>query len=171
MELSSGSSSYILGGKMNELIQNYGITGIVVCVIITITVFKYLWESMSWILDKLNLYHKKQSLSESNDERIAKLEKHGMWQYDTINQLTSDVKDIKDSIITMKEENNKITVATYRSTLWSLHKEFVCQGYTTKEDLKTFFEIGKIYEDCGGDDIYHDKLKPEVLKLPIESED
>lgn len=159
-----------LGGKMNELIQNYGITGIVVCVIIAITVFKYLWESMSWILDKLNLYHKKQSLSESNDERIAKLEKHDMWQYDTINQLTSNVKDIKDSIITMKEENNKVTVATYRSTLWRLHKEFVSQGYTTKEGLKTFFEIGKIYEDCGGDDIYHDKLKPEVLKLPIKSE-
>ena len=36
--------------------------------------------------------------------------------------------------------------------------------------LKTFTELGSIYESAGGDDIYHDKLKPEVLSLPIKDE-
>ena len=32
-------------------------------------------------------------------------------------------------------------------------------------------EIGKVYVEAGGDDIYHDKLEPEVLKLPIKYEE
>ena len=38
-------------------------------------------------------------------------------------------------------------------------------------DRRTFKEIGKVYVEAGGDDIYHDKLEPEVLKLPIKYEE
>ena len=32
-------------------------------------------------------------------------------------------------------------------------------------------ECGEAYEKANGDDIYHDKLKPEVMKLPIRETD
>ena len=44
------------------------------------------------------------------------------------------------------------------------------RGSVDKSGLKTFLELGKIYEDAGGDDVYHDKLKPEVMNLPIVSD-
>ena len=49
--------------------------------------------------------------------------------------------------------------------------DFTKQKYVTPEGLKTFKEIGKVYVEAGGDDIYHDKLEPEVLRLPIHYEE
>lgn len=34
--------------------------------------------------------------------------------------------------------------------------------------LKTFLEMGKLYEDAGGNDIYHSKLLPEITALEIK---
>lgn len=42
------------------------------------------------------------------------------------------------------------------------------QGYITADGLKTFLEMGKLYEDAGGDDIYHSKLLPEITALEIK---
>ena len=58
-----------------------------------------------------------------------------------------------------------------RNQLYDLHSKFVERGYVDKSGLKTFLELGKIYEDAGGDDIYHDKLKPEIMNLPISGDD
>lgn len=41
----------------------------------------------------------------------------------------------------------------------------------TPDGLKTFRELGKVYESAGGDDIYHEKLQPEVLALDIKYPD
>ena len=69
------------------------------------------------------------------------------------------------------KKDNKRTIATLRTTLWQLHKSFMNQGYVTPDGLKTFTELGKVYEDAGGNDIYHDKLVPEVLSLEIRYPD
>ena len=45
------------------------------------------------------------------------------------------------------------------------------QGYVTTEGLKTFMELASIYEENGGNDILHDRLKPDVLKLEIKYND
>lgn len=66
------------------------------------------------------------------------------------------------------ENDNKRTVAILRSTLYRFHSELMEQGYVTSEALKTFDECGKVYEEAGGNDIYHDKLRPEVMSLPIK---
>ena len=63
--------------------------------------------------------------------------------------------------------DNKKTISTLRLSLWQMHKDFVEQGYVTPDGLKTFTELGKVYEEAGGDDIYHEKLEPEVLGLEI----
>lgn len=66
---------------------------------------------------------------------------------------------------------NSLTVASMRSTLWRIHTESTERGYITQEGLKTFTECGKLYEEAGGDDIYHEKLHPDVMALPIRAND
>lgn len=94
----------------------------------------------------------------SNLER--KSEEHDHKIEASINKLT-----------TLMEQHVKIdddrTIATLRSTLWRIHKECMSQGYITREGLRTFMECGRVYEEAGGDDIYHEKLEPEILNLEV----
>lgn len=90
------------------------------------------------------------------------------------NELVESNKQVKEDISKLvkafeeyRKEDNRRTVATLRNTLWRNHKEFTEQGYVTPEGLKTFEELGEVYEDAGGNDIFHDKLKPEVEALEI----
>lgn len=69
------------------------------------------------------------------------------------------------------QKDNERTIASLRTTLWRLHKEFTSQRYVTPDGLKTFRELGNVYEAAGGDDIYHEKLQPEVLALDIKYPD
>lgn len=83
-------------------------------------------------------------------------------------------KDIDDILTLLKEHietDKKNTRATFRSSLYRMHSDFTSRGFITKEGLKTFLECGIAYEKADGDDIYHDKLKPEVMKLPIREVD
>ncbi len=40
--------------------------------------------------------------------------------------------------------------------------------YKPRLYYKTFLEMGKLYEDAGGNDIYHSKLLPEITALEIK---
>lgn len=107
---------------------------------------------------------------ESIEDRITVLEKHDNWQYREISKISQGVDDIKKTLTDKEIKDKAKTVATLRSQLYDLHGKFVEQGYIDKSGLKTFTELGSIYEAAGGNDIYHDKLKPEVLSLPIKDE-
>ena len=41
------------------------------------------------------------------------------------------------------------------------------QGYITPDGLKTFLEMGTLYEKAGGNDIYHEKLLPDIESLEV----
>ena len=86
-------------------------------------------------------------------------------------EIQKDVRAITDMLQDYIKKDNKRTIATLRTTLWQLHKSFMDQGYVTPDGLKTFAELGKVYEDAGGNDIYHDKLVPEVLSLEVRYPD
>ena len=86
-------------------------------------------------------------------------------------EIRKDVKQMSAMLQDYIRKDNKRTIATLRTTLWQLHKGFVDQGYVTPDGLKTFTELGKVYEDAGGDDIHHDKLVPEVMSLEIRYPD
>ena len=107
---------------------------------------------------------------ETIEYRIAVLEKHDNWQYNEISKISKGIDEIKSSLAQKEIKDKAKTVATLRSQLYDLHSKFVKQGYIDKSGLKTFTELGSIYESAGGNDIYHDKLKPEVLSLPIKDE-
>ena len=104
------------------------------------------------------------------EDRITILEKHDNWQYNEISKISKGIDEIKSSLAQKEIKDKAKTVATLRSQLYDLHSKFVKQGYIDKSGLKTFTELGSIYESAGGDDIYHDKLKPEVLALPIHDD-
>lgn len=104
---------------------------------------------------------------ETIEDRISTLEKHDNWQYKEISKISQGIDDIKDTLMKKDIKDKAKTVATLRNQLYDLHEKFTERGYIEKSGLKTFIELGNIYENAGGDDIYHDKLKPEVLSLPI----
>lgn len=107
---------------------------------------------------------------ETIEGRISKLETHDKWQYNEISKISKGIDEIKSSLAQKEIKDKAKTVATLRSQLYDLHSKFVEQGYIDKSGLKTFTELGSIYESAGGNDIYHDKLKPEVLSLTIKDE-
>ena len=104
------------------------------------------------------------------EDRITVLEKHDNWQYNEISKISKGIDEIKSSLAQKEIKDKAKTVATLRTQLYDLHNKFVERGYIDKSGLKTFTELGSIYESAGGDDIYHDKLKPEVLALPIHDD-
>ena len=107
---------------------------------------------------------------ETIEERIATLEKHDKWQYNEISKISQGIDDIKKQLKERDKKDSAKTIATLRNQLYGLHEKFIERGNIDRSGLKTFLELGKIYEDAGGDDIYHDKLKPEIMRLPIISD-
>ena len=104
---------------------------------------------------------------ETIEQKIVTLEKHDKWQYNEISKISQGIDDIKKILDERDIKDKAKTVATLRNQLYDLHSKFIERGSVDKSGLKTFLELGKIYEDAGGDDIYHDKLKPEIMNLPI----
>ena len=136
--------------------------------ILLIVVVVFILDKVDGLLNRFGITTKKQIEKEKNLERIVKLEQHDKWQYEKLAEISSNISDIKTMLIKGNEEQKATTVATCRSTLYRLHNDFVTQQFVTKEGLKTFTEIGKIYENAGGNDIYHSKLYPEVMSLQIK---
>lgn len=85
--------------------------------------------------------------------------------------LQGDVHKFIDLFQEYMDKDNKRTIVTLRASLWRLHGEFIRQGFVTPDSLKTFMEMGKFYEAAGGNDIFHEKLKPEVEALEIRYPD
>lgn len=107
---------------------------------------------------------------ESIENRLTILEKHDNWQYKEISKMSKGIDDIKCQLTEKERADKERTVATLRNQLYGLYAKFSEKGYVDNSGLKTFTELGKIYEAAGGDDIYHEKLKPEVLSLPIKDD-
>jgi hypothetical protein len=91
-------------------------------------------------------------------------------QRELSNQSNESDERMQAQISMINELLKSLTVASMRSTLWRIHSEAIKEEHITPEGLKTFTECGKLYESVGGDDIYHSKLYPEVMALPIRPE-
>ena len=129
---------------------------------------KEIIEICSYFKKKFRIKTGKGEDKKKLEKRIETLEKHDNWQYNEISKISRGIDDIKEQLKEHDQKDNIKTVATLRNQLYELHSKFINQGYVDRSGLKTFLELGKIYEDAGGDDIYHEKLKPEVMKLPTK---
>ena len=128
-------------------------------------VYSHIEELQSGVVSKQEEYHQhsitiRDNLARRQDDLYEK-------QID----LKQDVKNITRMLEEYIQKDNERTIASLRTTLWRLHKEFTSQRYVTPDGLKTFRELGNVYEAAGGDDIYHEKLQPEVLALDIKYPD
>lgn len=132
---------------------------------------KTIIELFSYFKKKFGIKTGIETEKDSIEGRIAKLEQHDKWQYNEITKISKGIEDIKDTLVQKEIKDNAKTVATLRNQLYDLHGKFMERGSIDKSGLKTFLELGKIYEDAGGDDVYHDKLKPEVMSLSIKEQD
>lgn len=90
---------------------------------------------------------------------------------DIRNNLDQHINTLVEKFDKYIEMDNRRTIATLRTSLWRLHRDFMEQGYVTPDGLKTWIEMGKVYVEAGGNDIFHDKLDPEVSALPIRYPD
>lgn len=107
-----------------------------------------------------NLYKKQQGYHEQSIQIRNELKQNQKG-------LSTQISDLSQMVSSYIEIQNDRTVASFRSSLWQMHKIFTAQGYITPDGLKTFMEMGKLYEAAGGDDIYHEKLLPEIEELEI----
>ena len=104
---------------------------------------------------------------EDYEERLCKVVEKIKELEMADNEILNTLKNIQSSTDENNELNRHYIIANGRSALYRMHKEFMEQGYVDKEGLTTFVELGKIYEKSGGNDVYHDKLYPEVTSLPV----
>lgn len=128
-------------------------------------------------IDKRTQNYEKR-LDEYTDNFYNKQKKYHDQSIEVREELKNDQLSLKDDVHKLTElfekymeKDNERTVVTLRASLWRLHGEFVKQNFVTPASLKIFMEMGKIYEAAGGDDIYHEKLKPEVEALEIRYPD
>lgn len=116
-----------------------------------------------------------------NEYKISSSKQYEEWHQQSINirnnleinqsGLKEDIQSLTNMFKDFAKKEDENTVAMFRSSLWRLHKDLTTQGFVTPDGLKTFMEMGKAYERAGGDDIYHEKLLPEVESLDIHYPD
>ena len=128
-------------------------------------VYEHIEELQGGVVSKQEEYHQQSITIRDN------LARRQDDLYEKQIELKQDVKNITQMLEEYIQKDNKRTIASLRTTLWRLHKEFAAQGYVTPDGLKTFSELGKVYETAGGNDVYHEKLQPEVLALDIKYPD
>lgn len=179
-----------------DTVERIGFGTVVTIIAITILIIPIIIESWKKLLQSLGLISKKtiddkkreqeilniyNKIDQTYNEVINKQLAYRQQSIEIRNQLISDQENIKNTLNNFQNNLTEIstnlnnylkkdkekTIATLRSSLWRLHQEFTTQQYVTLEGLKTFRELGKVYENAGGDDIYHEKLLPEVLALEI----
>lgn len=83
------------------------------------------------------------------------------------NQTHNDVKEIRKLLEDHISEDKGNFVASARTSLYRLHEEYMHQKCVTPEQLRVFNDLCSRYTKCGGNDIVHEKLAPEVMALPI----
>ena len=182
--------------ELLEQISELGWTNVIICFVLVVCVIVTVVSGYKKLLSTLGL-RSEQSIKEEETENrlnemqkqidevnrkvkkyqdslVAKQEEYHEQSIEVRGELKEEQDTLKDDIHSLKQllqqfidDQNKSTVAQLRTSLWRLHKEFVAQEFVTPDGLKTFMEMGKVYEAAGGDDIYHEKLLPEVEELEI----
>lgn len=148
--------------------QNY--VGVILAVFLLLFATKEIIDLISYFKKKGRIKTGSDQDKENIENRLMTLEKHDNWQYKEISKMSKGIDDIKWQLSERERSDKERIVATLRNQLYGLHVKFSEKGYVDSSGLKTFMELGKIYEAAGGDDIYHEKLKPEVLSLPIKDD-
>lgn len=176
-----------------EKLNEFGWFNIILVLVLVIAVIPVAIDTWKKLLKSLKLKPESEIESEETEKKISSLRtdldalrndfdtyvitkeaQYNQYHNESIcirNDLKDDIKSLISKLDEYIKMDNEKTIATLRTSLWRMHKEFITQGYVTPDGLKTFLEMGKIYERSGGNDIYHEKLLPEVESLEIHYPD
>lgn len=88
--------------------------------------------------------------------------------FDEIKRTLETIQAMQESQAKYEERDRERSIVVLRSSIWGLYNEFMSQGYTTQAGLEVFIETCNLYERDGGNGVVANKLKPEVLELPIK---
>jgi len=153
-----------------NLLQTVDFTTVILGVFLILFATKEVLEILGYFKGK---FHIKTVIDEEKDNiktRIAILEEHDKLQYNTLKEVVAGIEDIKNSLRIKEEKEREKDVVVLRVQLYGLYKTFVTRGYVDKSGLQTYISLGKIYEEAGGNGIFTQKMKPEVLALPIRDD-
>ena len=174
-----------MGIEQIQKIHEFGEINVIIVVLLVAALVIALRAGWEKLLDALGLETKASLRQKAMDEKIAgleeKLKDFEQSQHDyhaqsinirddlrtnqnTLSTQLTDLTTLMQNFITNQDE---CTVASFRSALWRMHRDFMAQGYITPDGLKTFLEMGKLYEKAGGNDIYHEKLLPDIESLEV----
>nr|WP_297936918.1 hypothetical protein [uncultured Lachnoclostridium sp.] len=169
-------------GVLNE-ISSQGIFTVILCVVLVLLLIiegAKLWKGT---LESLDLKSGKELRENALNERLDALEskikavensfmndqeKYHNQSIEIRDGLSNQITELNTMMSNFIDTSNQCTVASFRSSLWRMHRDFTSQGYITPDGLKTFLEMGKLYEFVGGDDIYHQILLPDIEALEIK---
>lgn len=174
-----------MGIEQIQKIHEFGEINVIIVVLLVAALVIALRAGWEKLLDALGLETKASLRQKAMDKKIAgleeKLKNFEQSQHDyhaqsisirddlranqsTLSTQLTDLTNLMQNFITNQDE---CTVASFRSSLWRMHRDFMTQGYITPDGLKTFLEMGKLYEKAGGNDIYHEKLLPDIESLEV----
>ena len=142
--------------KIHEFGEINVIISLLLCAMLAIAL-KAGWEKL---LDTLGLETKASLQKKALEKKLSDMEQK-------IADFEQSQHDYHDQSINITNQD-ECTVASFRSSLWRMHRDFMAQGYITPDGLKTFLEMGKLYEKAGGNDIYHEKLLPDIESLEVK---
>lgn len=122
-----------------------------------------------------NFYDNQLKYKQQSQDLRDRLEDKYDIAIDKSNQALDEIKKTLETIQIMQESQAKYeerdrerSIVVLRSSIWGLYNEFMSQKYTTQAGLEVFIETCDLYERDGGNGVVANKLKPEVLELPIK---
>ena len=160
--------------KMVDLIEFMSSSPLqsIIAIVLFLAAMKGLYESIGWIRKQLEEWYKKRSAEDNAEEqtieRIETLEKNDCEEFKLINGLQDSLNNISDKIDKMRENQDKQSVAMCRASLNAMYPLIKDQGYLTKSQYETWFDLSSIYLESGGNHVFAEKIIPEVNNLQVK---
>lgn len=154
---------------------NITLASLVFAIMFTYVAVKAIYEAYVWIKARFDGYHDEKNDEENKEEtrekRIKTLEQHDSWQYKKLTELGEEVKEIIAILHKVQDTQSRAIVDTHRGTIFRIYHDVMKQGYINQTELDRFISLVDQYKKAGGDGIVDAKVYPEVLKLPIRSDE
>ena len=125
-------------------------------------------EQKDFFNDQLKYKQQSQELRDKLEQRYDVAINRSNQAFDEIKKTLEVIQAMQESQAKYEERDRERSIVVLRSSIWNLYNEFKTQGYTTQAGLEVFIESCDLYERDGGNGVVANKLKPEVLELPIK---
>lgn len=125
-------------------------------------------EQKDFFNDQLKYKQQSQELRDKLEQRYDVAINRSNQAFDEIKKTLEVIQSMQESQAKYEERDRERSTVVLRSSIWGLYNEFMSQGYTTQAGLEVFIETCDLYERDGGNGVVANKLKPEVLELPIK---